>query len=93
MIIYCEPCNSNHRVTAGEAERLIYTYAAEAMDARCAPNGKDRVDADRDPFIVPQTCLLEQVAISWDGEGYGEHVAAQVRMRRAHEAAGMGASA
>lgn len=73
MILFCEPCNKCHAVTAGEVERMVYTYQGELLDAENSGVNKH----------AKTWCILEVLSSSYSPECYLEHAQALLECRQA----------
>lgn len=80
MNVYCNQHDANHKLTQGQAERVIYALSGEVASALCEPDG-DRIYAGEDGFsLIP--CPLSMLQMAGDGEGYAELTESYVESRR-----------
>lgn len=80
MNVYCYPHKTNHTLTQGQAEKVIYALSGEVGTALCEPDG-DRIYAGEDGFAhIP--CPLEMLKMAGDCEGYAELTETCVDARR-----------
>lgn len=77
--LYCNQHNTNHTLTTGQIERVVYALSGEVASAQCEPDG-DRIYAGQDGWSrIP--CPLEYLELARDIEGYGELVESSVESR------------
>jgi hypothetical protein len=70
--IYCAQHRENHHLTPTQTEQLIYGLSAHLCDEEIDPSN---VFTAEDPFRhLAEFCVLSELNLSLDGEGYREHV-------------------
>jgi hypothetical protein len=80
MKVYCYRHHINHRLTAGEAEQVIYALSAAYAD-ELTNDSSDLLFAGEDAMThIP--CPLEVFRWSGDSEMYAEHTEQCVESRR-----------
>jgi len=82
MNIYCAQHRTNHHLTNTQTEQLIYGLSAHLTDEETSPS---EVFQGEDPIAhCYGFCVLSELNLALDGEGYLEHVT-QMRERRLTE--------
>lgn len=77
MKLFCNVCQELHQFTPGEVERIVYTLQGSRHDAVMTP-----LDSKIREYHK-EYCLKSDLSMSYDGEGYSEHVYSLVESRRA----------
>lgn len=84
VTLYCNHCRENHHLTAGEAEVVIHTLAAEWGDAVADLEPHPAHEGKPGWEVTDGWCALEHLRWVRDPEAYAELIEQAVECRRDH---------
>lgn len=81
VTLYCLKCHKNHHLTAGEAEIVICTLAAEWGDAVADLEPSPAYPNESGWAITADWCAVEHLRWVRDPEAYAEHIEQAIESR------------